>query len=206
MALGDYDSSGRRRPVPSRYPDFTIECDQVIAAVGQALDAKQLVGDLEVELADGWFKINPGTGATNVEWLFAGGDAATGPASVVEAVAAGEKAAVAIDRYFTGEEHAFWRREVAVDTYFDPDAEPVSTPRARVAYLDPTTRARTFEEVELSWDMETACAEAKRCLRCDYGKIPVGEQPEQAEPATVFAGAATPVSISPTVDVEGGVN
>jgi len=205
MALGDYDHTGRRRPVPGRLPDFTLECDQVIAAIGQALPAKELVGDLEVELQDGWFKVNPATGATSVEWLFAGGDAATGPASVVEAVAAGEKAAVAIDRYLTGEEHAFWRHEVAVDTFFDPDAEPVATPRASVVALDPKTRARTFAEVELSWDLETACAEAKRCLRCDYGKIPVDEGQGKTEMAVMPVGAAAPVNISPAVDIEGGV-
>ena len=56
MALGDYDKSGRRRPVAGRNPDFTVECDQVIAAIGQSLDAKALVGDLPVELQNGWFK------------------------------------------------------------------------------------------------------------------------------------------------------
>ena len=173
MALGDYDKSGRRRPVAGRNPDVTIPCDQVIAAVGQALDAETVLGGVPVELRNGWFDVERNTGATNVEWVFSGGDAATGPASVVEAVGAGERAAVAIDKYLTGEEHAFWRRQIAVDTYFDPDADPLPTPRAGVKCLDPEARACTFDEVELSWDMETACAEAKRCLRCDYGKVPV---------------------------------
>jgi NADH-quinone oxidoreductase subunit F len=173
MALGDYDKSGRRAPVAGRNPDFTVECDQVIAAIGQSLDAKALAGDLPVELNRGWFKIDPTTGATSVDWIFAGGDAATGPASVVEAVGAGERAAVAIDQRLTGANHAFWRREIAVDVYFDPDADPVETPRAAVVCLDPEARACTFDEVELSWSLDTACAEAKRCLRCDYGKVPV---------------------------------
>ncbi len=97
MALGDYDKSGRRSPVAGRNPDFTVECDQVIAAVGQSFDAKSLIGDLPVELNRGWLKTDRATGATSVDWLFAGGDAVTGPASVVEAVGAGERAAVAID-------------------------------------------------------------------------------------------------------------
>jgi len=173
MALGDYDRSGRRRPVAGRHPDFTVACDQVIVAIGQRLEAPALIGDLPVELADGWFKVEAATGATSLEWLFAGGDAVTGPASVVEAVGAGERAAVAIDQYLTGADHAFWRPERAVDTYFDPEADPVATPRAAVVCLDPEARACTFDEVELSWNLETACAEARRCLRCDYGKIPV---------------------------------
>jgi NADH-quinone oxidoreductase subunit F len=173
MALGDYDKSGRRAPVAGRNPDFTVECDQVIAAIGQSVDAKALVGDLPVELNRSWFKVERNTGATSVDWLFAGGDATTGPASVVEAVGAGERAAVAIDQYITGANHAFWRKDIAVDVYFDPDADPVATPRAAVVCLDPEARACTFDEVELSWNLDTACAEAKRCLRCDYGKIPV---------------------------------
>jgi NADH-quinone oxidoreductase subunit F len=170
MALGDYDKSGRRRPVAGRNPDFIVECDHVIAAIGQSLDAETMLGGVPVELRNGWFKIDRTTGATSVEWVFAGGDAVTGPASVVEAVGAGEAAAVAIDEYLTGASHAFWRRDAALDVYFDPDGDPVETRRAVVVCLDPEARACSFDEVELSWDMRVACDEAKRCLRCDYGK------------------------------------
>jgi NADH-quinone oxidoreductase subunit F len=171
MALGDYDRSGRRRPVAGRNPDFVVECDQVIAAIGQALDADELIDGQPVELQHGWFKTDANTGRTSVDWLYAGGDAVTGPASVVEAIGAGEKAAVAMDEQLSGANHAFWRREVEVDVLFDPDAEPVAYDRAGVACLDPGERARSFDEVELSWAAEVACAEAKRCLRCDYGKV-----------------------------------
>jgi NADH-quinone oxidoreductase subunit F len=75
--------------------------------------------------------------------------------------------------YLTGVNHAFWRRDIPVDVYFDADADPVETPRAVVDCLDPSIRACSFSEVELPWEMEVALAEAKRCLRCDYGKIPV---------------------------------
>ncbi len=183
MVLGDYDSSGRRRPVPGRDPHFIVPCDQVIAAIGQAPEPRMLTGDLPVEMDNGWLKADERTGSTNLDWVFAGGDAVTGPASVVEAVGAGERAAVSIDKYLTGEEHAFWRRDLAVDTFFDPDADPTETPRAAVVCLDAEARACTFDEVELSWDLQTACAEAKRCLRCDYGKIP-------AEPELVGVAAA----------------
>ncbi len=172
MVLGDYDSSGRRRPVAGREPSFIVPCDQVIGAVGQAPEPRTLAGDLPIEMHNGWIKADARTGATNLDWVFAGGDGVTGPASVVEAVGAGERAAVAIDKYLTGEDHAFWRRDLAVDVSFDPDADPVATPRAAVMCLEPEARACTFDEVELSWDLETACGEAKRCLRCDYGKVP----------------------------------
>jgi NADH-quinone oxidoreductase subunit F len=181
MELGEYDSSGRRRPVTSRTPDFFIECDQVIGAIGQSLDAAELLGDVPVETRKGWIVTEPATGKTSVDWIFAGGDASTGPQSVVAAVGAGEKAAASIDEYLTGVNHAFWRRDIAVDVFFDPDADPVETPRAAVDCLDPKVRACSFSEVELPWDMEIALAEAKRCLRCDYGKVPVETTTETKE-------------------------
>jgi len=172
MVLGDYDKSGRRRPVAGRNPDFVVACDQVIAAIGQSLDADEMLGGSSLEMRNGWIKIDRATGATSLDWVFAGGDAATGPASVVEAIAAGEKAAVAIDERLSGANHAFWRRDVEVDYYFDPDADPCDTPRAVVGCVDPAVRTCSFVEVELPWDMDVALAEAHRCLRCDYGKVP----------------------------------
>ncbi len=149
---------------------------ELVLGIDNILLISILTGRLPVELSRGWFKVDPSTGATSVDWIFAGGDATTGPASVVEAVAAGEKAAVAIDKLLTGDEHAFWRTEVAVDTFFDPEADPTTTSRAKVVCLDPEARACTFDEVELSWTLDTACAEAKRCLRCDYGKVPAAAE------------------------------
>jgi NADH-quinone oxidoreductase subunit F len=170
MALGGYDSSGRRRPVPSDFPDVTVPCDQVIVAVGQSLDLHAILDGVPVASENGWIKVDRTTGSTSVEWIFAGGDAVTGPASVVEAIGAGERAAVAIDKYLTGADHAFWRPDAVLDTYFDPGAEPVATQRAEVLRVDPGTRACSFVEVELPWEADVAQAEAKRCLRCDYGK------------------------------------
>jgi NADH-quinone oxidoreductase subunit F len=170
MALGDYDVSGRRRPVAGRNADFVVECDQVIAAIGQWLDSEPLFDGVAVATTEkGWVKIDKG-GRTSVEWIFAGGDAVTGPSSVVDAIGAGEKAAVSIDRYLTGVNHAFWRREFEVDTAFDPDADPVDVPRAEVPLMTAAMRMSSFEEVELSWPADVAVAEAHRCLRCDYGK------------------------------------
>jgi NADH-quinone oxidoreductase subunit F len=88
----------------------------------------------------------------------------------VGAIGAGEKAAVSIDELLSGANHAFWRRDVEVDTAFDPDADPLETPRAGVPELAASVRVGGFDEVELSWAAETAVAEARRCLRCDYGK------------------------------------
>ena len=172
MRLGEYDKSGRRRPVAGD-AEFVVEADQVISAIGQSLDTQALLGETEVRLNDWrYLDCDPTTGQTSVDWVFTGGDAVLGPASVVEAIGAGEKAAAGIDLYLTGANHAFWRREQEIDTYFDPDADPVLYPRAQVQHLPPRQRCSTFREVELSWAGAMAHREARRCLRCDFGKTP----------------------------------
>jgi NADH-quinone oxidoreductase subunit F len=171
MALGDYDRSGRRRPVAGHNPAFVVEADTVIAAIGQKLDAPTVLDGTPVDLNRwGYLAADPDTGQTSVDWVFTGGDAATGPASVVEAIGAGEKAAAAMDELLTGANHAFWRRDIEPPTAFDPDADPEMVDRHAVEELAVGARVSNFDEVELSWAAEVAIAEAKRCLRCDYGK------------------------------------
>lgn len=174
MALGAFDRSGRRRATNIGEAPFVLETDQVIVAIGQNLDVGSVLGDLSVELADnGFIKADPLTGRTSLEWLFAGGDAATGPASVVAAIAAGERAAVGMDLMLTGEDHAFWREEYVLDTAFDPEADPVPFGREPMPTVAVERRRRNFEEVELPWDERIALRQCERCLRCDYGKTPV---------------------------------
>jgi len=171
MRLGEFDRSGRRKPVAGADSEFIVKADQVIAGIGQALDADGVLAGLPVAInAKGFVDVDPVTGQSSVEWIFAGGDAVQGPSSVVEAIAAGEKAAVGIDQMLTGEEHAFWRdyRLDRVDTAFDPDADPVNYGRARIQSLPVKKRRNNFQEVELPWSENIARREALRCLRCDY--------------------------------------
>ncbi len=185
MKLGEFDRSGRRRPKADDQGTFVVPCDQVIMAVGQSLDAKPLLGGVEVELTDsGWVKTDPVTGATSVPWIFSGGDAATGPSSVVEAIGAGERAAVGMDEMFTGAKHAFWRGYHETPTAFDPDADPVPYPRERIPTMSLDRRADNFDEVEQPWTESVAVRQARRCLRCDYGKGECGsgcEEPAEAK-------------------------
>lgn len=170
MKLGAFDSSGRRRPVESD-EWFILDADQVIVATGQTLDAAKLVGSVMEGMKDSWrIDCNNRTGQTIVPWLFTGGDAATGPSSVIEAVGGGERAAVGIDMYLTGESHAFWRKDKVNDTYFDPDADAYMHPRSHMVMLAAERRMHNFDEVELVWAEGEAVRQAKRCLRCDYGK------------------------------------
>ncbi|HEY5388390.1 MAG TPA: FAD-dependent oxidoreductase, partial [Thermoleophilia bacterium] len=171
MALGDYDKSGRRRPVAGHNPTFVVAADTVIAAIGQSLDAPAILDGTPLELNRwGYFDADPDTGKTSTDWVFSGGDATTGPSSVVEAIGAGERAAAGMDELLTGANHAFWRRDIEPPVFFDPDLDPVEMPRHEVEELAVAARVTNFDEVELSWAAKVAVAEAKRCLRCDYGK------------------------------------
>ncbi len=171
MKLGEFDKSGRRRPDESDENDFVIKADQIIAAISQACEADKFLADTDIELnSRNCIVAKPLTGQTSVEWVFAGGDAVTGPWSVIEAVAAGERAAVGMDEFLTGEKHAFWREERELDTCFDPEADPVPYPREKQPLISIDKRRSSFDEVEQSWSEAVAVRQAKRCLRCDYGK------------------------------------
>ena len=103
MQLGEPDASGRRRPIPIAGSEFRAPVDTVIAALGQVTQVDYLK-EVKVNTAkNGTVPIDPNTGATNVEGIFAGGDVVTGAAYVVDAIAAGKRAAASIDRYLKGE-------------------------------------------------------------------------------------------------------
>ncbi|MDP6824739.1 MAG: FAD-dependent oxidoreductase, partial [Dehalococcoidales bacterium] len=100
MALGEPDTSGRRRPVPIKGSEFTTEFDSIIAAIGQVPD---IPSEFNLELGRGnTIQTKKETLATSAKGVWAGGDAISGPASVIEAIAAGRKAASSIDQYLGG--------------------------------------------------------------------------------------------------------
>ncbi|MDA3901546.1 MAG: FAD-dependent oxidoreductase [Spirochaetes bacterium] len=176
MNLGDYDRSGRRSSKPSDKKLQIIPCDQIIVAIGQLLHADQYTGTSGITTTSkGFFCADARSGATSVPGVFAGGDAVTGPASVVEAIGAGERAAVGIDAHLTGEHHAFWRVSQETDVSYDPDADPAPYQRERQPLIDVSRRRYNFEEVEKSWVENSAVRQCNRCLRCDYGKPAVYE-------------------------------
>ncbi len=170
MRLGEFDRSGRRRPEEGG-DAFVIPADHVLVAIGQTLDLQKISNSVTLESRNQAFiQVNPVTGQTSEKWIFAGGDAVTGASSVVEAVAAGERAAMGIDQYLTGQTHAFWRETHEVDTAFDPDAEPSDVPREKLNLIPVERRRNNFAEVEQPWCESVAVGQAGRCLRCDYGK------------------------------------
>ncbi len=172
MTLGAPDDSGRRRPVPVSGSEFTAEADTVIAAVGQAPDLSFLPADSALERTR-WetLVVDSNSLVTNVTGVFAGGDFVTGPGMVVEAVAAGRRGAIAIDKYLRGDDTRveIYDRKVKVAEGAAPELEESweLKPRSKVKTLPLPERRASFEEIELGFTEDVARREAKRCLRCD---------------------------------------
>ena len=178
MELGEIDDSGRRRPVPVSGSEFFAEADTVIAAVGQAPDLSFLPPDSALERTR-WetLVVNGNNMATNVPGVFAGGDFVTGPGMVIEAIAAGRRAAIAMDKFLKGDTsrvdmYELKRPIAAEEESAGDDTEEAwdEMPRALSPVLPVMQRGRSFAEIELAFSEEIARREAKRCLRCDLEK------------------------------------
>jgi NADH-quinone oxidoreductase subunit F len=180
MCLGEFDRSGRRRPVPVEDSRFHLDVDMVISAIGQTPDTTPLLSGLELN-RDGTIKVDK-DGRTTIPYIFAGGDAVTGPATVIWAIAAGERAAVAIDQYLSNDDSKVypWRETRSPDTPFDPEAEPAPHGRLETTKLTLEKRRCSFAEVEDVCTREAAVQEALRCLRCDYREEQAAEVPAEA--------------------------
>ncbi len=184
MELGEPDNSGRRQPIPIEGSEFFLEADMVIPAVGQAPDLSFLPPDFQLEkVAWGALKVNPHSLQTNIPWIFAGGDFATGASMAIYAIAAGRRAALSIDRYFRGVKEPLIIRDEQYALRPEPPTDPakldsvrsrVSMPRKR-----PEDRIIGFEEFEMGFTPQDAREEASRCLRCDLEHI--GELDEDSE-------------------------
>jgi NADH-quinone oxidoreductase subunit F len=172
MELGDPDESGRRRPIPVSGSEFTVAADTVIAAVGQAPDLSFLPPDSALERTR-WETLvtDSNTLATNVPGVFAGGDFVTGPDMVVQAIAAGRRGAIAIDKYLRGDTshvEIYDRKPGVIEARPKELDETWETkPRTKVKTLPLPERRASFSEIELGFSEEIALREAKRCLRCD---------------------------------------
>jgi NADPH-dependent glutamate synthase beta subunit-like oxidoreductase len=170
--LGDQDESGRRRPVPVKGTEFDIPADTIILSIGQTVDLAPIIDAQDIGITPrSTFRVDPETLQTSLPDVFAGGDCVTGPASVIEAIGAGKKAARSIHRYLRGEPleekiyHAVKRMKV--EELEVPDEEKETLERPDMPMLDMKRRKTTFEEAELGLTEEMAKNEAKRCLRCD---------------------------------------
>lgn len=166
MSLGSPDETGRRRPIPIEGSEFTVPVDTVILAIGEAPDTSFLPKQIEVTKGN-TITVDPITLETKMPRVFAGGDAVTGPASVIEAIAAGKKAAVSIDRYLRGVDLKAEREEKTSEkTWVTSEKSLEKKPRQAVPCLDPPQRFGNFKEVEIGFSGETGIREAHRCFFC----------------------------------------
>ena len=147
MELGEPDASGRRRPVPIQGSEYVIEVDGVLPAIGQEPDIECLDETCRLDLGRGnCLAADPLTLQTSVPDIFAGGDAVSGPASAVEAIAHGKEAAVSIARYLGGEDLAEGRAKNWQPA--SPDLEGVEKrPRQQPPMAEPEARRENFREV-----------------------------------------------------------
>jgi NADH-quinone oxidoreductase subunit F len=171
--LGDRDDSGRRSPVPVPGTEHTVELDTLIVAIGEKPEISSVVdnGSNGVESTTwGTLKVDPNTLATNRAGLFAGGDMVTGPNTVVDAIAAGKRAAVVISRYLKGEVLRQPATGSKPSTYIEPvsrDQRAHQLARPKVPHIPVSERTGSFSEVEKTFSADEARAEAANCLRCD---------------------------------------
>jgi len=155
MELGEPDETGRRRPIPVSGSEFDVEADTVVVAVGQVPDLPFLNGSGIEITREGTISADPDTLATNLPKVFVAGDAQTGPATVIQAVAAGKKAALGIDSYLTGSEALLSAETERVVGYED----------LNVSYFKHEPR-QELEGIQVEALKNAGAAEARRCFQC----------------------------------------
>ncbi len=161
-------ADGRSVVTPIRGSEFVIEATNLMVAVGEAPDPSILPAGSSIQVADwGGVVVDAGTLVTAQSDVYAAGDLATGPRSVIEGVAQGQRAAWAIDRALRG---------LPAASYVAPWRAADEAVRTRDVRLDLSTRARSEpelapamgqSEVSLGLVEGAARADAARCLRCD---------------------------------------
>ncbi len=166
MELGEPDASGRRRPVPIKGSEFSVDFDSIIAAIGQAPD---IPSQFNLKMGrGGTLQVDSNTLATNRQGVFAGGDVVSGPASVIEAIAAARKAVVSIDKYLGGKGviDEVLTKERQFGLCVGKEEDFVDRVRVQVPCLPAEKHLYNFTEVELGFDEQLAVKEARRCFQC----------------------------------------
>jgi len=167
--LGDYDNDGRRQPVPVKNTEHTVELDTLIIAIGEQPDTTCAEGIGSSKW--GSLQVDKDTLCTKMKGVFAGGDAVTGPSTVINAIAAGKKAAAVINRYLCGEPlkapSEIHLPDFYVERIGDQEAESAQVKRIAPPQSPFEKYKKPFNEVELAISEKEAVREAGRCLRCD---------------------------------------
>jgi ferredoxin len=166
------EGQNRKFPKVIEGSDFLVEADAVIPAIGQQVDA----GCLESVTGMDWtrrktIQVNTATTETRVSGIFAAGDAVTGPATVIEAIGGGKRAAESIHRYLSGMPQPKMppvpTRRGRIEWLEVPSSTKMTLKRPDMPLLNIDRRRTTFQQVELGYSENMAREEARRCLRCD---------------------------------------
>ncbi|TVQ35714.1 MAG: oxidoreductase [Geminicoccaceae bacterium] len=175
MAAGEPDAEGRSKVEPVPGSERTVSCNTLIAAIGQQV-REGVISPEDGIAFDRWncIRVNPDDLSTSRTGVFAGGDCATGPSTLIHAMAAGLKATRSIDDHIRLGRVRFrprsrMRRLLNDNTMLAEDAVelPVKPQyRAHHPELDAAVRSQMFEEVEQTISIEAAYREANRCMRC----------------------------------------
>ena len=162
-------TKGKREPKPIPGTDFVVDADHVVVAIGQSPNAQQLnMGSLAVDRNIGVIRVNPITLETSIPGVFAGGDCVTGPNNVVEAMAAGLRAAESIHRYMQGQDLEMGR-SLEPPQVADIDLKTIEVSpykRANMPVVHFRKRTSSFEETTKGLSARMAQREAQRCLNC----------------------------------------
>ncbi len=166
------EGSDRLYPVPVEGSEYSMEADAIISAIGQFVDIEGMEAFTGIKWTRrGTIEVRHTCMETSEHGVFAAGDAVTGPATVIEAIGGGKRAAEAIDRYFNNipqpripKVPVRYRREKPIEM---PASTKMSLKRAEMPMLNIDRRRITFQQAELGYTENMVREEARRCLRCD---------------------------------------
>lgn len=169
--LGPADVSGRRRPVVVEGSEFIIPCDVIIPAIGQRVDTSWEDPECTIDCTPrNLIHVNSATMQTSAPHIFSAGDVVTGPATVVEAIAAAHKAAEGIHRYIQkismDDMQADAPAPAMEHNWAEIDDECKIQDRECLEHLDCQLRATCFDEEASGFTKDQALREAERCLNC----------------------------------------
>jgi formate dehydrogenase major subunit len=172
QVLGEADTSGRRRPIPVEEAEFTLPVEQIIVAIGQAVDLPGVKG-LKYSPKGATLQADK-NGATAIAGVFAGGDAVHGASTVIAAIAAAKTAAAAIDRYLL-ETHATLkpmphRPRVNLEQVLTRNGADARQWRVPLLLTPARERAKSFKTYTPALAEREAIQEASRCYRCGCGE------------------------------------
>lgn len=165
MACGEIDLSNRRKPVPTG-ESFTINCDTVIMAIGEEVEAGFAKDHGIKTLSNGNVYVDHFTQETSRPKFYAIGDATTGPATAAEAMGLAKKAAEVID-YKLMDKRRFHRLFREFEYSDEVPLKPEGGNRHYSVKRPLEERIGNFNEISLGYTPAQAYAEAARCLRCD---------------------------------------